>query len=551
MPEYLRKNAKFPNKAPLKHVCSSSAHDTLQIDLVDMQREVVLYNKEKCKFILSVMDIFSRFVWLRAIPSKSADVITKHLSLMFAEFGKPKIVQHDRGREFDGEVRLLRDLGVMNIKSRPYHPQSQGKIERMHKTLKQKIAYDFTYANHCGINWAKQLPEYQCILNNDAKECLAWNTPYEIYYGRDSYNEGQQRSEAKWYHIGNITQHTAASVSNRKLLHRKQYYIPVTKSSQLENLSEDRENMYLYLAGNNKLLTNSDARLTDRDCEVLYKLLCNNLFVTSLDLRYNNITDEGAKFIASLIEETSCLEHINLMFNDIGETGAAVIAKSLHKNETLKSLQITGNKIGNRGGMYFAQMLQINTSLEALDLGDTDMTIEAIIALATVLNQNRSLRVLNMNRPLLFTHQEEHTVHVANMLKVNVSLLELHLQKYELRDFGATRLAENLMDNLSLTHLDLSCNRITRDGAKELAKVLKRNTELKVLDLGYNRLEDDGAIYLAEAIGMYNTKLETLVVSYNNIGGKGLCALADSMKLNSSIAAVFIWGNNLQESACI
>lgn len=60
------------------------------------------------------------------------------------------------------------------------------------------------------------------------------------------------------------------------------------------------ENMHLYLAGNNQLLT--DKRLVDQDMLVLYKTLQNNLYVTSLDLRFNNITDEGAKHIAKLIE---------------------------------------------------------------------------------------------------------------------------------------------------------------------------------------------------------------------------------------------------------
>ena len=58
--------------------------------------------------------------------------------------------------------------------------------------------------------------------------------------------------------------------------------------------------MHLYLAGNNKLLT--DTRLNDQDCEALYKLLRNNVFIDSLDLRYNNITDAGAKWIAMMIE---------------------------------------------------------------------------------------------------------------------------------------------------------------------------------------------------------------------------------------------------------
>ena len=74
--------------------------------------------------------------------------------------------------------------------------------------------------------------------------------------------------------------------------------------------SEDpRPEMLLYLAGNNKLVT--DTRLNDGDVDILYKTLRNNTFVTSLDLRYNNITDEGAKKLAALIEVRSMPEIYN------------------------------------------------------------------------------------------------------------------------------------------------------------------------------------------------------------------------------------------------
>ena len=86
------------------------------------------------------------------------------MSRIFAEFDKTKIIQHERGRELDGEVkRLLKVLNIKIRKIRSYHPQSQGKLEMMHKTLKQKIAYDLTHADSFGLNWAKQLPEYQRI----------------------------------------------------------------------------------------------------------------------------------------------------------------------------------------------------------------------------------------------------------------------------------------------------------------------------------------------------------------------------------------------------
>ena len=37
-----------------------------------------------------------------------------------------------------------------------------------------------------GVNWAKSLPYYARILNEDAREELGWKIPYEIYYGRKS-----------------------------------------------------------------------------------------------------------------------------------------------------------------------------------------------------------------------------------------------------------------------------------------------------------------------------------------------------------------------------
>ena len=42
-----------------------------------------------------------------------------------------------------------------------------------------------------------------------------------------------------------------------------------------------------------------------------------------------------------------------------------------------------------------------------------------------------------------------------------------------------------------------------------------------------------------------------LVVAYNNIGNKGLCALADCMKVNTTLTKIFIWGNKLEEPATI
>ena len=75
--------------------------------------------------------------------------------------------------------------------------------------------------------------------------------------------------------------------------------------------------MRLYLAGNNKLVVDSDnvLRLDDLDVVIIYKTLINNTFVVSLDLRYNHITDDGAKYLGLLL--AVCLVfHPSCMINE-------------------------------------------------------------------------------------------------------------------------------------------------------------------------------------------------------------------------------------------
>ena len=41
--------------------------------------------------------------------------------------------------------------------------------------------------------------------------------------------------------------------------------------------------------------------MTDADCPLLARFLDKNSFVVSVDLRYNNITDEGARILANML----------------------------------------------------------------------------------------------------------------------------------------------------------------------------------------------------------------------------------------------------------
>ena len=60
-------------------------------------------------------------------------------------FGKCKIFQTDNGTEFkNAELKtFLEKEGIKHIFSRPYHPQSNGAVEAVHKSIKKYLANEF------------------------------------------------------------------------------------------------------------------------------------------------------------------------------------------------------------------------------------------------------------------------------------------------------------------------------------------------------------------------------------------------------------------------
>lgn len=81
------------------------------------------------KYILVILDVFSRFLLLRTLKSKWSAEVASILLQVFSDIGPPLRVQSDQGTEFKGVVHtLMSTLGVQIIHINPYHPQSQGKV---------------------------------------------------------------------------------------------------------------------------------------------------------------------------------------------------------------------------------------------------------------------------------------------------------------------------------------------------------------------------------------------------------------------------------------
>ena len=118
--KYRVHNAKFTNKATPKPVTAKHVQSQHQIDLIDLSKDPVKHNGKVYKYVMSVSDIFSRFLWLVPLESKSSSHVVRVLQPIYDQHGPPDRLQSDRGTEFEGKLRsMCKNYKIKMIKSRP------------------------------------------------------------------------------------------------------------------------------------------------------------------------------------------------------------------------------------------------------------------------------------------------------------------------------------------------------------------------------------------------------------------------------------------------
>jgi transposase InsO family protein len=89
----------------------------------------------------------------------------------------------DNGSAFKGWVLgdYLENLGIRHIFGKPYHPQTQGKVERFNRTIKDHI---YVYTFNSPDELQKAIEEAVEWYNNRPHEALQNVSPNDVYAGR-------------------------------------------------------------------------------------------------------------------------------------------------------------------------------------------------------------------------------------------------------------------------------------------------------------------------------------------------------------------------------
>ena len=112
------------------------------------------------KYLVAFIDLFSRYVWVRLLKSKSASETAKSFQSILKEGRKCKELRTDSGGEFMGRPfqDLLEDQGIDHI--RAYGSVKANYIERWNRTFQDKL-YRYMYENTTSKFKMFQVSHYQ------------------------------------------------------------------------------------------------------------------------------------------------------------------------------------------------------------------------------------------------------------------------------------------------------------------------------------------------------------------------------------------------------
>lgn len=98
-------------------------------------------------------------------------------------FNFPKIIVSDNGPAFIAETfaQMAKILEIKHVKTAPYHPQSNGGIERYHRTLGQYVR---AYVQKQAYNWHKFIPYFTFSYNSTVHSTTGY-APHTLVFGFD------------------------------------------------------------------------------------------------------------------------------------------------------------------------------------------------------------------------------------------------------------------------------------------------------------------------------------------------------------------------------
>lgn len=140
-------------------------------------------------YLATVLDDYSRYIiaWELSTNMESADamrIVNKALdNAGISETNRPRLLSDNGSCYISNEFqKFIDDNDMKHVRGAPYHPQTQGKIERYHRTMKNVVKLEnYFFPDDLRVKLKAFVDYYN---NQRYHESLQNVTPADVYFGR-------------------------------------------------------------------------------------------------------------------------------------------------------------------------------------------------------------------------------------------------------------------------------------------------------------------------------------------------------------------------------
>jgi len=135
------------------------------------------------RYIIVAMDYLTKWPEARPVPRATAEITAQFIyEEIICRHGCPQVILSDRGTHFNNNLieKLLKNFQITHQFSSPYHPQTNGLVERFNRTLCESLAKLVEQTNEWDKFVAPVLFAYRTSTHATTKQ-----TPFYLTYGRE------------------------------------------------------------------------------------------------------------------------------------------------------------------------------------------------------------------------------------------------------------------------------------------------------------------------------------------------------------------------------
>jgi len=145
-------------------------------------------SKGEAQYVVTLLDEATHWCWTATIKDKFSVSVCNFFRNEISKFErqmdcKVKRIRTDDGGEYEGALTpFLESLGVVHEPTSPHSPQSNGKAERLNRTLNEKVRTMLFQANMPKSFWAEAMATAGYLLNRLPSEAIDGRIPYEVWH---------------------------------------------------------------------------------------------------------------------------------------------------------------------------------------------------------------------------------------------------------------------------------------------------------------------------------------------------------------------------------